>query len=352
MRPLPTRRPSERYLLGADLFLDVGRQRLERNGSEIALPKLSFDFLLALVRAAPNVVKYDELMALVWPGVVVTPETSSQRAKLSRAALGDDPESPKVIRGVRGRGYVLACAALPHVSGEGATRQLSATTPAPTRPGLHLAATGSEPSPNLPFTLTPLLGRDDDLAALRELLGCHRLVTVLGAGGIGKTRLALAVAHAVAASFSHGVAWVDLAALSGDARLATAIANAARLQLRDGDGPAQIAQVMAARQSLLVMDNCEHLVDGTAQFVEAVLAGAPGVRLLATSQLPLKVASEQIYRIGPLAIPPRGSPLETARSSGATQLLEQRTRAIDHTFTLDSDNYADASVLCRHLDCH
>ena len=95
---LPTQLSRERYLVGDNLVLDVGRQRLERDGTEIALPRLSLDFLLALIRAAPNVVTYDELMAQVWQGVIVAPETISQRAKLLRDALGDDADSPTVIR--------------------------------------------------------------------------------------------------------------------------------------------------------------------------------------------------------------------------------------------------------------
>src|SRR5436190_7638714 len=117
-------RPPERYLLGADLCLDVGRQQLERNGSEIALAKLSFGFLLALVRAAPNVVTYDELMAQVWPGLVVAPETITQRAKLLRDALGDSERSSRLIRGIRGRGYILSCAVLPYIADDAATHQL------------------------------------------------------------------------------------------------------------------------------------------------------------------------------------------------------------------------------------
>ena len=107
---------------------------------------------------------------------------------------------------------------------------------------------------------------------------------------------------------------------------------------------------MAARHSLLVMDNCEHLVDAAAQFVEAVLAGAPSVRILVTSQLPLKVEGEQIYRIEPLAIPSPGSAVETARASGAMQLLERRAQEIDHTFALGAGNVDAAADLCRHLD--
>jgi predicted ATPase len=289
-------------------------------------------------------------MTQVWPGVVVQPETLSQRAKLLRDALGDDVQSPTLIRGVRGRGYALVCSVQPLAAEVAEISQLQPLRQPEKRSGLPSAATAFDPSSNLPFLPNPLLGRDDDVAALRKLLVEHRLVTVLGSGGIGKTRLALAVAYGIAASFSHGVAWVDLAALSGEGRLATAIANAARLQLSDGDAPAQLASAMAVRHSLLVLDNCEHLVETAAQFVAALLAAAPGVRILVTSLLPLKLAGEQIYRVGPLSVPPPGGALERARASAAMQLLEQRAQAIDHTFMLNPGNVADAADLCRRLD--
>ena len=117
-------RSRERYLLGADLLLDVGRQRLERAGSAIELPKLSFEFLLVLARGAPDVVTYDELMAQVWPGLVVQSDTITQRAKLLRDALGDSERSSRLIRGVRGRGYTLSCAVIPYISDDAATHQL------------------------------------------------------------------------------------------------------------------------------------------------------------------------------------------------------------------------------------
>jgi len=112
---IPSRRSSERYTLGTDLCLDVGRQRLERSGIEIPIPKLSFDFLLALVRAAPNVVTFDELAEQVWSGRVVQLETINQRAKLLRDALGDRVHSARVIRGARTR----LCARLRSADGSG-----------------------------------------------------------------------------------------------------------------------------------------------------------------------------------------------------------------------------------------
>src|SRR5579862_7883306 len=95
-----------RYTVG-DLLIDIGRQRVTRGESVIALPKLSYDLLLALVRAAPNLASLEELMEQVWPKVVVSPETLSQRVKLLRDALGDDPRAPRYIEGLRGRGYRL-----------------------------------------------------------------------------------------------------------------------------------------------------------------------------------------------------------------------------------------------------
>jgi predicted ATPase len=312
----------------------------------VALPRLSFDFLLALVRAAPNVVTYGELMAQVWPGLVVAPETISQRAKLLRDTLSDDAHSPTVIRGVRGRGYVLACPVRSaDLDGVGLVQPRRTVT----RPFL-IGPGAPELRMNIPASAYPILGRDGEVAELRDLLATHRLVTVVGSGGIGKTRLAIAVAHAIAESFPHGVAWVDLSAFSDESRLATAIANAARLQLREGDAPKQVADALATRNLLLVVDNGEHLVEAAAAFIEAALAGATRIRFLVTSQIPLKVPGEQIYRIRPLEVPPPGSALEAARACGAMQLLEQRVRAIDHTFHLDSANVDAAAEVCRHLD--
>jgi predicted ATPase/DNA-binding winged helix-turn-helix (wHTH) protein len=316
--------------------LDVGRQRLERDGTEIPLPKLSFDFLLALVRAAPNVVLYDELMRQVWEGLIVQPETISQRAKLLRDALGDDAQ---LIRGLRGRGYVLACS-VERLPVEDLQPSLSRST----------EADDATARASLPCASDALIGREYDVEALQRWLAAHRLVTVLGAGGIGKTRVAMEVARLLVGSFEHGVWWVDVGALSSEDRIAPAIANAARLQLSDGDAPALLARALAARRTLLVLDNCEHLTAGVARIVQSLLVDAIDTRVLVTSQQALHLSGEQLYRLGTLTVPPPGATLAEARGYSAIQLLEQRAQAIDRRFALSGGNIAEAVDLCRRLD--
>src|SRR5262245_14239911 len=112
-----------------DLVVDIGQQRVTRNGAEIALPHLSFDLLVALARAAPNLVTFDQLTSRVWPGLVITPETISQRVKLVRAALGDDPHAPRYIGGVRGRGYRMVAAVRPLGESRPAPEPVARVTP-------------------------------------------------------------------------------------------------------------------------------------------------------------------------------------------------------------------------------
>src|SRR5277367_374294 len=130
-----------KYNLG-DLTIDSGRQLVSRGADPILLPKLSYDLLLALTRAAPNLVSLDELMGLVWPGIVVSPETVSQRIKLLRDALGDEPRAPRYIAGLRGRGYQIVAA----VAEAAAPRIAAPPPPASAKPAASPSAK-SDPDP-------------------------------------------------------------------------------------------------------------------------------------------------------------------------------------------------------------
>ena len=203
---------------------------------------------------------------------------------------------------------------------------------------------------NLAVSLDALIGRDADVAALSQSLATHRLITILGSGGIGKTRLAQAVARERVGLHRHGVWWIDLAALSAPDKIVAAIAQGAHVELDDTDSAAPLARALARRDLLLVLDNCEHLIADLVPIVRSLLHAAPQLAVLATSQEPLKIAGEQLYRLGALSVPPADATLDAACAHSAVQLLEQRAQAADARFRLSDETIAAAIELCRHLD--
>jgi DNA-binding winged helix-turn-helix (wHTH) protein len=164
-----------------DLAIDTGRQQVTRGADPLPLPKLSFDLLLALVQAAPNVVSLDELMRLVWPGVIVSPETVSQCVKLLRDALGDDPRRPRYIGGLRGRGYQIVAAVT-----EGAQ-----TPKLPGEP--HTDAAVLPTNPPLPLTETALLDKPSPSDSHSESLPASRESATAGASGSNAMRVIIAL---------------------------------------------------------------------------------------------------------------------------------------------------------------
>ena len=208
------------------------------------------------------------------------------------------------------------------------------------------------PKPFAPPGAPPtLLGRDDDLVALDHLLAQHRHVTVLGAGGIGKTSLALAAAHARRHAQRDGAAWADLSSISEPALVCAVVARALQLPVASGDH--QLGALVAGLKSLdvlLVLDNAEHLIDEVARLCNAIVTGAPSVRLLVTSQVVLKVERERVFRLGPLAIPEPGTSAHDAMEYGAIGLFVDQAQAADPRFRVTDENVGSVIELCRHLD--
>jgi predicted ATPase len=189
----------------------------------------------------------------------------------------------------------------------------------------------------------PIFGRDRDIAEVRALVSQHPLVTITGVGGIGKTRLAqsaaVAIAHDANAPFVDGAWWVELAPIVDGALVASAAARAIGVTLASGR-PAHeaLAEALSLQKALLVLDNCERVADDVAALVEAVLASAPGINILVTSQEVLKAGAEHVYRLGPLA-------------DAALDLLVDRVRAVSPQFTLGDDDARNAAhEICRRLD--
>lgn len=208
---------------------------------------------------------------------------------------------------------------------------------------------------NLPAQLTELVGRAEAVADVSSCLASARLVTLTGPGGVGKTRLSLAVADEVADRFSDGVVLVELAAVTPDALdVASALTDAVQvaLDLRETSGAdgvvERLASVLGSR--LLVLDNCEQVVGEVAELADRLLAAAPELRVLATSREPLGLAGEVVWTVPTLDVPAPADELDAVAECSAVQLFVTRAAAASRGFMLSEETVADVAVLCRRLD--
>src|SRR5215469_13330087 len=274
------------------------RREIFTDGQPLELGGRAFDVLMALVEADGAVVSKDELMMRVWPGRIVEDNNLHAQIKaLRKAFAGYD-----VIRTIVGRGYQFTG----HIRARG-TIPGGPAGPEPT-------AGGSDPMAartNLPAPTADLIGRDDEIGEVMDLVADHRFVTVTGAGGIGKTRLSVEVARRLLPRFADGVWIAELAPLSDPQVVPVTVAAATGLELISGVVTTdRVAAALASKHILLVLDNCEHVIDAAAQMVEALLHANPAARVLATSREPLRAEAERLCRLPALAIPAEDTPLE------------------------------------------
>ncbi len=329
--PAPAAAPPPAAWRFARFELKPGERQLVADGVPVKLGGRAFDMLVALLERHQRVVSKHELMDVVWPKLVVEENNLQVQVLALRKLLG-----PAAIATVPGRGYRLTLA----VEVVGAASRASPAAPPPL------------PSPqrtNLTARLPPMVGRAADLAALRGLLREHTLVSIVGAGGIGKTRLAQALVAEIAGDFPDGAWLVELASLADPALVASAVARVAGITL-SAERPAveAVVSVLRSQRMLLALDNCEHLLDGVVDLVDALRRAAPDVRLLVTSQEPLKVVDEQVYRLVTLAVPPAQA--EDAGDYSAVQLFVAAAKAAEPRFALTRRNVGAVADVCRHLD--
>jgi predicted ATPase/DNA-binding SARP family transcriptional activator len=214
------------------------------------------------------------------------------------------------------------------------------------------AADSSTPRRDLPAETTPLVGRDDDLDLIERLLATGRILTLFGPGGVGKTRLARRLANTVAPSFADGVRWVELGPVHDEGAVTAAVAAALEIQQRPQRSLADsIVDVLAPRRLLLVLDNCEHVIDTVSELVELVLQWCPQVQVLATSREPLGIAAELVWSVPPLPVPSDADqPLADLAVVPAVQLFVARATAAQADFALDDGNRRAIAELCIRLD--
>lgn len=304
-----------RWYFGVFVLWEAQR-RLERAGEAVRLGPRSFDLLLQLIKRAGEFVSKVDLLAAVWAGVVV--EEASVRVHMStlRKALGEpggSDECKEWISNVPLRGYRF----------NGRVRREA--TAILTRPAAPPPDPGFTP---LPVRLTELVGREADVANVLESLAAHRLVTIAGTGGIGKTRLAIHVAQNHQHRHGTEIAFIDLSSLISQDHVLGTLARAVGVPADLPNIVEAITQRLAGRAVLLLIDNCEHVVDSLAPPIDGLLSVLPGLRILATSREALRVAGEYVFRLPVLAIPDvEQISLSQALHWPSVELLVERAKA-------------------------
>ena len=290
----------------------------------------------------------DELVARVWPDTVV--EETSLRVHISalRKALGDGVNGARYIANVPGRGYTFVgeTKPSPHVSGSA-----SAIGPLSAEPAAW-AASPPPATPSLPPRLTRPIGREHAIAQLADLLARERLVTVVGAGGMGKTTVALAVAQGLSRLYPDGACLVELSQLSDPVLVAAELGRTQGLIVSPGDSPAVLEAALRSKQLLFVLDNCEHVVDAAAFLVNRLMRTCPGLHFLATSREPLEIEAEWVFKLPPLAMPAPDEPLDLQDllAYPAIQLFVERAQANGDSFELTDAHAPAVRQLCGFLD--
>jgi predicted ATPase/DNA-binding winged helix-turn-helix (wHTH) protein len=311
--------PTRRLLLEADQPVRLGSRAL--------------DILIALIERPGELVSKDQLMAQAWPNTFVEEGNLKVQIAGLRRALGDRRGSNRYLATISGRGY----------------RFVEPVTVLDVPPTPEASA---ERAHNLPTVMARMIDRADTVQALTAQLPHRRFITIVGPGGIGKTTVALAVARGLIGAYEDRVRFIDLAALVDPRLVPSALADALGVQIRSEDPIPGLLAALQAKPMLLVLDNCEHVVEAAAGLAIELLNGAPGVQILATSREPLRAEGEYLHRLPSLESPPRSAGLTAAEALGfpAVRLFVQRAAAILGEFELDDADAPIVAEICRRLD--
>jgi predicted ATPase/DNA-binding winged helix-turn-helix (wHTH) protein len=321
-----------------DWEIDLSRRELRVRNAPVPLGSRAFEIIEVLLRSAGKLVTKDELMDRVWPGAPVGENTLHVHISAVRKALGPDRG---MLRTASGRGYRLV--------GDWTIRQ------EPRSDGIDAEPVTASPAPfrtNLPAATSDLIGRTATIQHLRDLLSAYRTVTLTGPGGIGKSALALEVARSLSPTFQGDVWLVELVSLADPALVPSAVADGLGLKFGgDEISPKSIARAMGDKSVLLVLDNCEHVVEAVAGLVETIVGACPRASILATSREALRIDGECVFRVPALDVPPRHqTKSDQVLGHSAVQLFVVRTRALESDFSPHAESLPAIAAICRRLD--
>ena len=319
--------PAERLLLRGGETVDVGSRGL--------------DVLIALAEAAGEVVGQRELMARAWPSVVVGKGSLRVTIAELRKALGNGQDGVRYIANVTGRGYCFV-----------APVDRSAAQSPPSRSPLLSSEPSPVPNHKLPARLARMIGREDTVEALSMLLASRRFVSVVGPGGMGKTTVAVSVAHALLDEFGDAAYFIDLGAVTDAALVPSAVAAVLAVSVQAQDPLPNLLAFLAGRRILLVLDSCEHVIDAAALLTERLYSEAPHAHILTTSREALRVEGEHVHLLAPLDYPVAREDLTAAEAltSPAVQLFMDRAFASGYASSLTNADAPAVAAICSRLD--
>jgi predicted ATPase/DNA-binding winged helix-turn-helix (wHTH) protein len=302
----------------------------------VTLGARALNLLIALTSQAGEILTKEQLISSVWPGIFVDDNNLRVHVSAIRRALRDGQDGNRYIVNIPGRGYSFVAP----------IQVIGARNGEPT------AATDHDWTARLPIATSRIFGRAAVVDTLCAQLAQRRFITLVGPGGIGKTTVAVAVARSMAVSYRDGVCFVDLTSIRDPALVPGTILSALGQSISSADAIVTLVAYVARLGMLLVLDNCEHVIEIAATTAEKVSDGAPDVHVLCTSREPLRAAGERLYRLRPLEAPPSNAGLtaEEALTFPCIQLFVERAAAAQDSFSLSDADVPVVAELCQRLD--